>query len=178
MTPQDTTIQKQSERIAQLEGEIREINGCLDWGRIANGATTLSEVQRTIRVLRETQHALEQQRIKHEMEADSLRAQLDAVTRERSLAQANIGHADEKIAELQEFLRKERQPLKAELTEARARCEEGAKDKARLDWLEKKAGWHDPENRLTVFFPVPTVPHCTVREAVDAAMAPDAKEGR
>jgi hypothetical protein len=46
-------------------------------------------------------------------------------------------------------------------------------DSERLDWLESKAQWHDPENRLKIIFPIETVPHCTIRDAIDAAIRKD-----
>lgn len=68
----------------KLAEQVKEINGCLDWGAIAAGrATTLSEVQRTIQVLSETQHALAQERIKHEADRDKLNAEVEEMRKDR-----------------------------------------------------------------------------------------------
>lgn len=43
-------------------------------------------------------------------------------------------------------------------------------DKARMDWLEKNASWHDPHNRMKIIFPMETVTFTTVRAAIDTAI--------
>lgn len=75
-----TTAREECERLRE---ESAQIAGCLDWGAISAGrATVLSEVQRTIFALRECQHEKAQQQIKHDMEADTLRAELNAAREE------------------------------------------------------------------------------------------------
>jgi len=68
----------------RLRAELAEIKGCLNWGAInAGSATVLSEVRRTIMVMKQAQGDLIQERIKTDMANDQL-----AVTR-KALEEAN-----------------------------------------------------------------------------------------
>lgn len=50
-------------------------------------------------------------------------------------------------------------------------CEPGEiHDIDRMNWLERVVRWNDPTNTAKVVFAIPTVPHCTLREAIDAAI--------
>jgi hypothetical protein len=39
-----------------------------------------------------------------------------------------------------------------------------------MNWLEKAVRWDDSKDMAKITFPVPTVPYCTLREAIDAAI--------
>jgi hypothetical protein len=50
-------------------------------------------------------------------------------------------------------------------------CEPGdIHDIDRMNWLERHVRWNDPANTAKVAFTIPTVPYCTLREAIDAAI--------
>ncbi len=66
----------------------------------------------------------------------------------------------------------------ARIAELERECAELRKDKARLDWLQFKATWHDPENRLKVIFPIETVSFTSLRKCIDAAMTAKPTEAR
>ena len=124
-------------------------------------------------VSRDFARTLETQRDEARAERDVASVRSKILLRVRECNRAQDGWSD--ALKERDALRAELEKVKSERDKALSYEDQFAKEKAMLDWLEKKARWHDPENRMKVIFPVPTVTHTTLRSAITAAMKEETK---